>query len=32
MICNVAVNPQGTSGIKDMMSNNPSAAIPEDAT
>ena len=32
MICNVAVNQQGTSGIKNMMGNNPTAAIPEDAT
>ena len=32
MICNVAVNQQGTSGIKNMMGNNPTATIPEDAT
>ena len=31
MINNVAVNQQGTSGIKNMMGNNPTAAIPEDA-
>ena len=32
MICNVAVNQQGTSGTKNMISNNPTPAIPEDAT
>ena len=32
MICNVTVNQQGTSGIKNMMGNNPTAKIPEDAT
>ena len=32
MICNVAVNQQGTSGIKNMMSSNATAAIPDDAT
>ena len=32
MICNVTVNQQGTSGIKNMMGNNPTAAILEDAT
>ena len=32
MISNVAVNPQGTSGIKNMMSNNPTSTIAEDAT
>ena len=26
------MNPQGTSGIKNMMSNNPTPTIPEDAT
>ena len=32
MICNIAVNQQGTSRIKNMMGNKPTAAIPEDAT
>ena len=32
MICNVAVNQQGTSGIKNTMGNNPTATILEDAT
>ena len=32
MIFNVAVNLQGTSGIKNMMSNNPTPTISEDAT
>ena len=32
MLCKVAVNQQGTSGIKNMMSSNPTPAIPEDAT
>ena len=32
MICNVAVNAQGKSEIKDMISNNPTPATPEDAT
>ena len=32
MICNVAVNQQGTSGIKNMRSNNLTPATPEDAT
>ena len=32
MICNVAVNEQGTSEIKNMMSNNLTPATPEDAT
>ena len=32
MICNIAVNQQGTSTIKNMMSNNPTPAIPEDDT
>ena len=31
MIFNVAVNPQGTSGIKNRMNNNPTPTIPEDA-
>ena len=30
MICNVAVNQQGTSGIKNMRSNNLTPATPED--
>ena len=32
MICNVAVNAQGTYEIKNMISNNPTPATPEDAT
>ena len=32
MIFNVAVNQQGTSGIKNVISNNPTPATPEDAT
>ena len=32
MICNVAVNEQGTSKIKNMISNNLTPATPEDAT
>ena len=32
MICNIAVNQQGTSGMKNMISNNPTPATPEDAT
>ena len=32
MIYSVAVNQQGTSGIKNMMSNNPTPATPKDAT
>ena len=32
MICNVAVNEQGISEIKNMISNNPTPATPEDAT
>ena len=32
MICNVAVNEQGTSEIKNMISNNLMPATPEDAT
>ena len=32
MICNVSVNEQGTSEIKNMISNNPTPATPEDAT
>ena len=32
MIDNVAVNEQGTSEIKNMISNNPTSATPEDAT
>ena len=32
MICNVAANQQGTSRIKNMMGNNPTATIPEEAT
>ena len=32
MICNVVVNEQGTSEIKNMMSNNLTPATPEDAT
>ena len=32
MICNVAVNTQGTCEIKNMTSNNPTPATPEDAT
>ena len=32
MIFNVAVIPQGTSGIKNMISNHPTPAIPEDAS
>ena len=32
MMCNVAVNQQGTSGIKNMRTNNPTPATPEDAT
>ena len=29
MICNVAVNQQGTSRIKNTMGNNPTATMPE---
>ena len=32
MICNIAVNQQGTSGINNMISNNATPATPEDAT
>ena len=32
MICNVAVNAQGASEIKNMISNNQTPATPEDAT
>ena len=32
MIFNVAVNPEGTSGLKNMMCNNPTPTIPEGAT
>ena len=32
MICNVAVNAQGKSEIKNMISNNLTSATPEDAT
>ena len=32
MICSVAVNAQGTSEIKNMISNNLTPAAPEDAT
>ena len=32
MICNVAVNAKGTSEIKNIISNNPTPATPEDAT
>ena len=32
MICNVAVNEQGTSEIKNMINNNLTPATPEDAT
>ena len=32
MICNVAVNAQGKSEIKNMISSNPTPATPEDAT
>ena len=32
MICNAAVNQQGTSGIKNMRYNNLSPATPEDDT
>ena len=32
MMFNVAVNPQGTSAIQNMMSTNPTPAIEEDAT
>ena len=32
MICNIVVNQQGTSGINNMISNNPTPATSEDAT
>ena len=32
MICNIAVNQQGTCGINNMVTNNPTLATPEDAT
>ena len=32
MICSVAVNQQGTYGMKNMISNNPKPTTPEDAT
>ena len=32
MICNVAVNQQGTYGMTNMISNNSTPATPEDAT
>ena len=32
MICNIAVNQQGTSGINNMISNNTTPATPVDAT
>ena len=32
MICNIAVNQQGASGINNMISNTPTPVTPEDAT
>ena len=32
MICNIAMNQQGTSGINNMISNNATSAAPENAT